>query len=310
MKIGNQEIGTGHTYVISEIGINHNGSVDIAKRLIDVAKEAGCDAVKFQKRTPELCVPPEQRDIMRYGTPWGDVTYMQYRIEVEFDKADYKAIAKHCEKVGIAWFASCWDVPSVEFIEQFDPPCHKVASACITDTELLTTLADTGKVLLLSTGMSTQRQVDDAVAMILRKDNEFASLPPLTQLAERQAGNHKDTDLVVMQSVSSYPALYEHLNLRAIPWLRERYGTLVGYSGHETGIASTVAAAALGACVVERHITLDRAMWGSDQAASLGPEGIRHLVRDIRIVEQALGQPGKELLPCELPSLKKLRVAK
>jgi len=269
--------------VVAEIGINHNGSVALAKDLSTLAKAAGCDAVKFQKRTPELCVPEAQRDVVRHGTPWGDVTYMEYRRKVEFGQAEYEEVDKHCRSLGLHWFASCWDVPSVDFVEQFQPPCHKVASATLTDKELLKRLRRAGRPILLSTGMSTLDQVDAAVKVL------------------------NSTALVVMQSTSAYPAKYPELNLRVIPALRQRYGTLVGYSGHETGIASTVAAVALGACVVERHVTLDRAMWGTDQAASLGPTGLTQLVRDIRLVEQALGDGVKKVEARELPVIEKLR---
>ncbi|MDZ4168048.1 MAG: N-acetylneuraminate synthase family protein [Coriobacteriia bacterium] len=269
-------------YVIGEIGINHIGDIEIAKRLIQIASAAGCDAVKFQKRTPSICVPAAQRDLMR-ETPWGYISYMDYRERVEFGIEEYRAIDEHCRKHDIQWSASCWDEPSVEFMEQFDLPCFKIASASLTDDSLLKRTRATGKPVMLSTGMSTIEQIDKAVD-ILGTDN-----------------------LVLLHAVSTYPARYDELNLRVMETLRERYDVPIGYSGHETGLASTVAAVALGACVVERHITLDRSMWGSDQAASLEPSGLTKLVRDIRLVETSLGSPEKKVLERELPIVARLR---
>jgi len=270
-------------FVVGEIGINHNGDLDIAKRLIQVAAAAGCDGVKFQKRTPNVCVPEAQRDIMR-ETPWGYISYMDYRHHVEFDANAYREIDEHCRKHEIQWFASCWDEPSVEFIEQFDVPCYKIASACLTDESLLRRTRAAGKPILLSTGMSTLEQIDSALEIIGTQD------------------------LILLHTVSTYPARYDELNLRVIGALRERYDVPVGYSGHETGLASSVAAVALGACVIERHITLDRSMWGSDQAASLEPSGLTRLLRDIRLVETSLGSPDKRVLERELPLVARLRL--
>lgn len=284
IRLGSVEIGSGQPCsFIGEIGINHNGDVALAKRLIEVAAAAGCDAVKFQKRTPELCVPEAQRGFMR-ETPWGYVTYMEYRMKVEFGEKEYAEIDRHCRDNDIMWFASCWDVPSVEFMQRCNIPCYKVASACLTDDDLLRRTRATGKPVLLSTGMSTLEQVDHAVDVLGKKD------------------------LVLLHSVSTYPARYEDLNLRVIGTLRERFGVPVGYSGHETGLASTVAAVALGACIVERHITLDRSMWGSDHAASLEPTGLTRLIRDIRLVEASLGSAEKKVLERELPIIKRLRL--
>jgi sialic acid synthase SpsE len=268
--------------VIGEIGINHNGDMEIARRLITVAAAAGCNAVKFQKRTPELCVPPHQRDIPR-ETPWGILTYMQYRERVEFGAEHYARIAELCAHQNLDWFASCWDEPSVDFMDQFDPPCYKIASATLTDDGLLRAVRKRGKPILLSTGMTSIEQLDHAVDVLGTKD------------------------LILLHAVSTYPAYYEELNLRVMPWLRERYRVPVGYSGHETGLASTVAAVAMGACAVERHITIDRAMWGSDQAASLEPSGLTKLVRDIRLVEASMGDGVKRVLDREKPVLDKLR---
>lgn len=269
-------------YVIGEIGINHNGDLDIARKLIDVAAEAGCQAVKFQKRTPEICVPPDQRDKIRQ-TPWGEMTYLDYRYRVEFGADDYQQIAKYCAERELDWFASPWDVPSVEFLEEFDVVTHKVASASVTDLELLTRLRDTDKPIILSTGMSTIEQIDKAVE-ILDRDK-----------------------LIILHSTSTYPLSPEEANLRTIQTLQWRYGVPVGYSGHERGLQISLAAVALGAVMVERHITLDRTMWGSDQAASLEPAGLEHLVRDIRIIGEAMGDGVKRVFPGELKPLSRLR---
>lgn len=283
LKIGNTFVGDGHPcFIIAEIGINHNGDIDIAKRLIDVAKVAGCDAVKFQKRTPELCVPTEQRDKMR-DTPWGYMTYMEYRQKVEFGQAEYAEIDRYCQSKGILWHASCWDEPSVDFIDQFDVPCYKIASASLTDNNLLRHTRSKGQPIILSTGMSTLDQINQAVEAL------------------------GTDDLIILHSCSTYPANYVDLNLRVIPGLRERYEVPIGYSGHETGLPSSVAAVALGACVLERHITLDRSMWGSDQAASLEPNGISRLVRDIRLVEIALGDGFKRVVEGEIALIQRLR---
>ncbi|WP_308169539.1 N-acetylneuraminate synthase family protein [Acrocarpospora catenulata] len=283
VRIGEHLLGPGHpVYVIGEIGINHNGDVDIARRLIDVAVDAGCDAVKFQKRTPEICVPVEQRGQIRQ-TPWGEMTYMEYKIRTEFGRDEYTEIAAHCKDRGIDWFASPWDVPSVEFLEEMDVITHKVASASVTDHELLRALAATGKPIILSTGMSTLEEIDKAVRIL---------------------GTQR---LVMMHATSTYPLPPEEANLRTIATLQERYGVPVGYSGHERGLQISLAAVTLGAVTVERHITLDRTMWGSDHAASLEPSGLEHLVRDIRIIEQALGDGVKRVFPGEEAPRARLR---
>jgi N-acetylneuraminate synthase len=283
VKIGDRLVGDGQPcYVIAEIGINHNGEIDIAKKLISAAMLAGVDAVKFQKRTPELCVPPEQRNLMR-DTPWGTMTYMDYRYRVEFGRDQYEEISKFAKINGVAWFASAWDEPSVDFMEQFNPPCYKIASACLTDDELLRHHKRTGRPIILSTGMSSIVEIDHAVE-ILGTDN-----------------------LVLLHAVSTYPADVGELNLRAMFSLKERYGVPVGYSGHEVGLAPTLVAASLGACLVERHITLDRAMWGSDQAASVEPQGFTRLVRDIRSIERAMGDGVKRVYESEKPLIAKLR---
>ncbi|CAM3668011.1 hypothetical protein GCM10007368_22290 [Isoptericola cucumis] len=283
VQIGDHEVGTGQpVYVIGEIGINHNGDVDIAKQLIDVAVAAGCQAVKFQKRTPEISTPKDQRDKIRQ-TPWGEMTYLEYKYRVEFEQDQYTEIDQYAKANGIQWFASPWDVPSVEFLEGFGVPTHKIASASVTDLELLQALADTGKPMILSTGMSTLEQIDTAVE-ILGTDG-----------------------LVMLHATSTYPLPPEEANLRTIATLQERYGVPVGYSGHETGLQISLAAVALGAVAVERHITLDRAMWGSDHAASLEPKGLTNLVRDIRILQDALGDGEKRVMPGELAPMSRLR---
>ena len=286
IKIGDKTIGPGHpTYVIGEIGINHNGCIETAKRIIDAAVVAGCDAVKFQKRTPDLCVPTHQRDVQR-ETPWGIMSYIDYKHRIEFGAREYAEIDRYCSERGIHWFASSWDEVALDFVEQFDPVAHKVASASLTDIPLLLKLKDTGRPIILSTGMSTMDEIEHAVETLGTEN------------------------LILCHATSAYPCKAELLNLRMIQTLSEVFpGVPVGYSGHETGLQTTVAAVTLGACVVERHITLDRAMWGTDQAASVEPGGLNRLVRDIRIIERALGDGVKVVYDEELPIRKKLRRA-
>ena len=282
VKIGNKQLGQGQPcYVIAEIGINHNGDIDLAKRLISVAVAAGCDAVKFQKRTVEVVYTQKELSQPR-PNPFGD-TNGDLKRGLEFGHEDFAEINAFCKQVKIDWFVSPWDEASVDFAEQFNPPVYKIASASLTDDNLLRHVRQTGKPIIASTGMSTYDEIDHAVD-VLGKDN-----------------------LVLMHTTSTYPAKYEQLNLRAIPTMIERYGIPVGYSGHETGIPTSVAASVLGACCVERHITMDRAMWGSDQAASLEPNGISRLVRDIRLCEQSMGDGVKRVYEEEIPVMKKLR---
>ncbi|WP_329147418.1 N-acetylneuraminate synthase family protein [Streptomyces sp. NBC_01456] len=282
--LGAREAGPGRpVYVTGEIGINHNGDLENAFALIDAAADAGCDAVKFQKRTPEICTPRDQWDIER-DTPWGRMTYIDYRHRVEFDEDGYRAIDEYCKKRGIAWFASPWDVESVAFLEKFDVPCYKVASASLTDDELLRAMRATGRTVILSTGMSTPKQIRHAVE-VLGSDN-----------------------ILLCHATSTYPAKAEELNLRMINTLQDEYPNVpIGYSGHETGLQTTLAAVALGATFIERHITLDRAMWGSDQAASVEPGGLSRLVRDIRTIEESLGDGVKKVYDSERGPMKKLR---
>ena len=283
VRIGDHWVGDGHpVYIVAEIGINHNGDMAIAKKLIDAAVHAGCSAVKFQKRTPELCVPPEQRSVMR-ETPWGYISYLEYRHRVEFGFEEYQEIDRYCKGEEITWFTSCWDVSSVDFIAQFAPPCYKIPSATLTDVQLLRHLRATGQPLILSTGMSTLEQIRSAVR-VLGTDN-----------------------LLITHCTSTYPCPPRELNLRVIETLRREFPCPIGYSGHEVGLPTTVAAVALGACYVERHITLDRAMWGSDQAASVEPHGFERLVKYIQTVEAALGDGKKCIWPSEVPIMYKLR---
>ncbi len=284
VKIGNRMIGDGYPcYIVAEIGINHNGDLDIAKDMILSAKETGADAVKLQKRTPELCVPKEQRDIMR-ETPWGYITYMAYREHVEFGKEAYQEIDRYCKELGIDWFVSVWDEEAVNFMEQFDPICYKIPSASLTDHSLLRKIRATGRPMILSTGMSTGEQIKDAVAAIGTQD------------------------LIVTHATSAYPCDPAELNLRMIPTLKEQLPSCpIGYSGHEVGLVTSVVAVSLGACLVERHFTLDRSMWGGDQAASVEPGGFRLLVKYIRVTEMALGDGVKRVYESEQSSLKKLR---
>ena len=283
IKLRDRMVGEGHpTYIVAEVGINHNGSVQTAKELIKAAAEAGVDAVKFQKRTPEICVPDHQKDQMR-DTPWGYITYLKYRLIVEFGQSEYEEIDAYCKSVGIDWLASAWDVPSLKFIDAFSPPAHKVPSALITDHELLRAIKETGRPVILSTGMSTMDEIKEAIAN-LDMDN-----------------------LLICHTTSSYPSPPEELNLKMIKTLQEKFSCPIGYSGHEVGLVPSALAVAMGASLVERHVTLDRAMWGSDQAASVEPHGVRTLVKYIRVTEKALGDGEKQVYDSEQSSLKKLR---
>jgi len=282
IKIGSSLVGDGHRcFIVAEIGINHNGDLGIAKKLIDVAVNAECDAVKFQKRTVEVVYTREELAALRespFGTTNGDL-----KRALEFSVSEYGEIDSYCRRVRIPWFVSCWDEHSVDVMRRFNLPCFKLSSASLTDDRLLGYTRSLGRPVILSTGMSTLAQIDHAVGLL---------------------GKH---DLVLLHACSTYPAFYSELNLRVIHTLRDRYQVPVGYSGHETGIPSSVAAAVLGACMIERHITLDRAMWGSDHAASLEPNGIRRLVRDVRLIEEAMGDGIKRVYEREQPIIKKLR---
>jgi N-acetylneuraminate synthase len=282
VKIGNHSVGEGEKcFITAEIGINHNGDINIARKLISAAVLAGCDAVKFQKRTIEVVYTPEELAKPResvFGSTNGDL-----KRGLEFGKEDYRMINEYCKTHKILWFASCWDEASVDFIEQFSPPCYKIASASLTDDNLLRHHRQYGRPIILSTGMSSLEQIDHAVDVLGKKN------------------------LVLLHATSTYPSKPVELNLLAIQTLMERYAVPVGYSGHEVGLQTTYAAAVLGACYIERHITLDRAMWGSDQAASVEPSGFSRLVRDIRVIESAMGDGEKRVYDSEIPIIKKLR---
>lgn len=271
------------TYIIAEIGINHNGSMEIAKKLIDVAAVAGCDAVKFQKRNPDVCVPEHQKSVMR-ETPWGTMSYLDYKYRVEFEKEEYDEIDRYCRDKGIAWSASPWDLDSLNFLDQYDIPFIKIPSAMLTNHDLLRESARTGKKIILSTGMSTMEEVNQAVEILKHK-----------------------SDFALLHCNSAYPAPLEDLNLSCIKTLKEAYNCEVGYSGHEFRLGTTVAAVYLGATILERHITLDRTMWGSDHLSSVEPQGLIKLVSGVRELELAFGDGVKRVTDGEKPSRKKLR---
>jgi len=284
IKIGKRMVGDGHpSYIIAEIGINHNGDLDTAKKMIDAAVHAGADAVKFQKRTPDVATPPEQKDQMR-ETPWGYISYLDYRHKVEFDEQQYHEIDRHCREKKIDWMVSVWDEPSVDFMEKFNTPAYKVPSASLTDFNLIRKARATGKPLILSSGMSTMEQV--------KKGIEIAG----------------EKNLVMMHCTSTYPCEPEELNLKMVETLRREFPNFpIGYSGHEVGLVPTAIAVAFGACMVERHLTLNRAMWGSDQAASVEPHGFETLVKYIRVTQASLGDGVKKVYESEMGSMKKLR---
>jgi len=272
--------------IISEIGINHNGDIGTAKKIIDIAKKAGCDMVKFQKRTPELCVPDAQKNIIR-ETPWGNITYLEYKKRIEFGKQEYNIIDQYCKQNDMVWFASAWDIESQKFLQEYDLKVNKIASAMLTNDALLELVANEGKKTLISTGMSTIEQIDHAVD-IFRKHN-----CPFT----------------IMACTSTYPCDISECNVRLINTLQYRYPDSIGigYSGHEKGLLPTILAVAMGATVIERHVTLDRTMWGTDHPASLGPDGINRLCRDVRNVDKILGDGIKIVYDDEMPMIKKLR---
>jgi N-acetylneuraminate synthase len=282
VEIASRPVGSEQpTFIVAEIGINHNGDLNLARKLIAAAAGAGCDAVKFQKRTVDVVYSDEElarpRD-SQFGDTNGDL-----KRGLEFDEEAYRAIDEYCGVLGIEWFASCWDEASVDFIAQFDPPCYKIASASLTDDALLHHHRTFGRPIILSTGMSDLDEIDHAVEVL------------------------GTSDLILLHATSTYPSGLDELNLRVITALRERYGVPVGYSGHEVGLSTTLAAHVLGACMIERHITLDRAIWGSDQAASVEPIGFQRIVRDVRAVESALGDGKKVVYDSEIPIREKLR---
>ena len=271
-------------FVIAEAGINHNGDIAIAKRLIDMAKASGCDAVKFQKRTPEVCVPEAMRNIMR-ETPWGDMTYFDYKKKIEFGSEEYDEIDAYCIEVGISWSASAWDIPCLEFLDKYDLPFHKIASALATYLPFIKRVAEDGRLTYASTGMCTWEQIDQLV----------------------QVFSDANCPLVLMHTISTYPADESQLNLRMISTLAERYRLPIGYSGHEPSVSPSITAAALGAVAIERHITLDRSMWGTDHSASLEPSGLNYLVGALRKIPSSLGDGVRRVVPGEADIAKKMR---
>jgi N-acetylneuraminate synthase len=282
-SIGGRELSLGFpVYLVGEIGVNHNGSIEIAKELIDAAALAGLDAVKFQKRTPDLCVPRSQWFIKR-ATPWGEMNYIDYRHKVEFDHSQYQEIANYCTAKKMHWFASAWDEQAVDFLEEFGVCCHKIASAGLPDEALLKRVASTGRPVILSTGMSTMNQIHRAVDVL------------------------NSTQLLLCHTTSAYPTKPHELNLKMIGTLAEEFKLPVGYSGHELGILPSLASVPLGACLVERHITLDRTMWGSDQSVSLEPVEFSELAKGIRLIESSLGDGIKQVYDSELGVMNKLR---
>jgi len=284
VDFGGRLVGDGQpTYIIAEVGINHNGDLEIAKQIIDAAVHAGADAVKFQKRTPDLSTPPAQQAQMR-ETPWGYITYLEYRHRVEFGLEEYREIDAHCRKKGIRWMVSVWDEQAVDFMEQFDTPAYKIPSASLTDHGLLKHVRGTGRPIIVSTGMSTMRQIQKAVHTL------------------------GEENLVIMHCTSTYPCEPQELNLNMVQTLRKEFPrNPIGYSGHEVGLVPSAVAVALGASLVERHLTLDRAMWGSDQAASVEPGGFERLVKYIRVTELSLGDGVKRVYDSEKASMSKLR---
>lgn len=286
IKINNQIIGENEpVFLIAEIGINHNGDMGIAKQLMDAAFACGWQCVKFQKRTPEICVPEHQKNMLR-NTPWGEMTYLEYKHKVEFSEEEYTYIDNYCKEKPILWTASVWDIPSLEFILKYDVPFIKIPSAKLTESELLSEAAKSGKTIVLSTGMSTVEEIDEAVNL----------------LEKYSKGNY-----VLMHTNSTYPTPPEDINLSTIKFLRDRYNCLVGYSGHEYDLEPTVIAVALGAKIIERHITLDHNMWGSDHFASLEIHAMDMLCKRINEVDIILGDDSKKLTPKEMEVRKKLR---
>jgi N-acetylneuraminate synthase len=277
-----------HTFVIAEAGINHNGSLDLAKRLVDVAAEAGCDAVKFQKRTPHMSLPPHLWNQMR-DTPWGErMTYLAYRQKIELESTDYYRIVDHCKNVGILFSASPWDINAANTVFHLGAQFIKIASASVTNLELMEHIASFKRPVVMSTGMCNLVDINKAVALL----------------------EDKIPELALLVCTSSYPAAPETLNLKRIWALQEIFPEFViGYSGHEPGLWTTLCAVAMGAKVIERHITLDRTMKGSDQAMSIEPAGFKKLVSEIRTFEKARGSGDIHVLDCETESIKRLRHA-
>jgi len=286
IQIGDRLVGDNQpVYMIAEIGVNHNGDIQIAKKLVDAAFAAGWDCVKFQKRTPDVCVPDHQKGVLR-DTPWGRMSYLEYRYKVEFGKEQYDYIDDYCRRKPISWTASVWDLGSLQFLLQYDIPFIKIPSAKLTESELLAEAGKSGKPIILSTGMSTLEEIDDAVDILER---------------------HASGKYALLHTNSSYPAPHEELNLKLIPFLKDRYGCVVGYSGHEYDLEPSIVARSLGASLIERHVTLDHNMWGSDQAASLEIHAMDMLRKRIKTVDKTLGDGVKRISDKELEVRKKLR---
>ena len=268
-------------YLIGEIGINHNGDLQIAKKLVDAVFACQWDCAKFQKRNPDLAVPENQKTVMR-DTPWGRMTYIDYKRKIEFGKKEYDYINTYCKEKPLNWTMSVWDLDSLEFAIQYDLPLLKIPSAMLTNSELLVASAKTGFPVLLSTGMSTLEEVDTAVDLLEKHSKSYA----------------------IMHCNSSYPAKEEELNLRVIPMFKERYNCVVGYSGHEYSLRPSFLAAVLGARIIERHITLDHRMWGTDQSSSVEIPGMYMLYKRIRSIETVLGD-GKKVVTAEEEKVRK-----
>jgi N-acetylneuraminate synthase len=271
-------------YMIGEIGINHNGDLNIAKKLIDAVNACNWDCAKFQKRNPDVCVPEAQKSVMR-ETPWGKMTYLDYKYRVEFESAQYNDIDRYCAEKPVDWTASVWDLDSLKFIQNYQVPFIKIPSALITDSELLRACAETKIPLMISTGMSTLTEIDEAVNIILK-----VGVNP-----------------IVMHCNSSYPAKHDELNLSLIPFLKDRYDCQIGYSGHEEDLEPSVVAVALGATVIERHITLDHNMWGTDHKSSLEVMAMDILRKRISVVRETIGIPEKIVTDSEKEIRAKLR---
>lgn len=272
-----------NVYFIGEVGINHNGDINLAKKMILEAKKAGFSAVKFQKRNPEISTPENVKSKLR-ETPWGEMTYLDYKFRIEFEKKEYDEIDNYCRELEIDWFASCWDIDSLNFLLNYEPPVLKIASASITNKDLLIAHRDSMLPIIMSTGMSTPDEIHKAYTIL------------------------KNNDLAILHTTSTYPCPPEELNLNVIKTLIQQYpNNPIGYSGHESGLSTSIAAAVLGAKIIERHITLNRAMWGTDQAASLEPIGMQRLVGSINKIITALGDGKKKVYESEISIKEKLR---
>ena len=271
-------------YVIAEAGINHNGDISLAKKLIDLALSAGCNAVKFQKRNPDVCVPENMKSVPR-ETPWGTMSYLDYKKRIEFGKSEFDIISEYSRAKGIAWSASAWDISSLEFLDQYNLPFHKIASALSTHLEFVRQVAKRGLKTYASVGMCTYADIDKLVE-IFREEK---------------------CELVLLHTVSTYPAAEGDLNLRMIQTLNSKYGLPVGYSGHEVSVSPSIIAAAFGAVAIERHITLDRSMWGTDHSASLEPAGLHQLVNTLRKIPLVAGDGIKRTIAAEEAIASKMR---